>query len=132
MGIFDSVAGAVLGKVLGGGKGAMAQVAFELLNRNGGIGGLMDMFNKGGQADAVKSWVGSGDNASISPDAISSVFGEGMLSEVAAKFGLDPSDLTSQLAEHLPGVVDKMTPDGEINANSESGDLLSSVLGMLK
>jgi uncharacterized protein YidB (DUF937 family) len=38
--------------------------------------------------------------------------------------------LSAQIAEHLPNVVDKMTPDGKVEANS--GDLLSTVLGMLK
>jgi len=38
--------------------------------------------------------------------------------------------LSGQLAEHLPNVIDKMTPNGEVNNNSN--DLLGTVLGMLK
>jgi uncharacterized protein YidB (DUF937 family) len=49
---------------------------------------------------------------------------------MAKKFGLSPYKLSSQLAAHLPGVVDKMKPDGKINGNS--GDLLGAVLGMMK
>ncbi len=49
---------------------------------------------------------------------------------MAAKFGITPEVLSSQIAQHLPSVVDKLTPNGEITA--DSGNLLSTVLGMLK
>lgn len=130
MGLLDSVAGAVLGKVLGGNSGGMAAIAMELLNGNGGIGGLLDKFKGAGLADAAASWVGKGENMPISADQITSALGSGQLAEIAAKFGISPDVLSSQLAEHLPGVIDKATPDGEVNAGSN--DILSSILGMLK
>lgn len=61
MGLFDSVAGAVLGKVLGGNQGGMAAIAMELFNQNGGIGGIMDKFKAGGLGDAASSWVSLGE-----------------------------------------------------------------------
>jgi len=131
MGLLDSVAGAVLSKVMGGNQnGGMAAIAMELLNSNGGIGGLLSKFQGAGLADAAASWVGKGENMPISADQISSVLGNGQLAELAAKFGISPEMLSSQLAEHLPSVIDKVTPDGEVNAGSS--DILSSILGMLK
>jgi uncharacterized protein YidB (DUF937 family) len=56
--------------------------------------------------------------------------GDGAIADMAAKFGIDPATLSAQIAEHLPTVVDKLTPNGEVSA--ESGGLLSTVLGMLK
>lgn len=46
------------------------------------------------------------------------------------KFGITPEVLSTQIAQHLPSVIDKMTPNGEVGA--DSGNLLSTVLGMLK
>ncbi|NOT14630.1 MAG: DUF937 domain-containing protein [Methylotenera sp.] len=129
MGLLDSVAGAVLGN-LGGDKGAMAQVAMDLLNQNGGLQGVLDKFNAGGLAEQAASWVSKGENLPVSADQIASVLGNGAIADIAAKLGLDSSDVSSKIAEYLPQLVDKMTPDGEVGANS--GSLLSTVLGMLK
>lgn len=129
MGLFDSVAGAVLGKMMGD-KGGIAQIALEMFNQNGGLTGVLDKFKEGGLADAAASWVGKGENMPISAEQISSVLGNGAIAEMAAKFGIDSNTLSNQIAEHLPSVVDKLTPDGEVTA--DSGNLLTSVLGMLK
>lgn len=129
MGLFDSIAGAVLGKV-GGEQGGMAQVAMEMFNQNGGLNGILDKFKEGGLGEAAASWVGKGENMSISADQISSVLGNGAVAEMAAKFGINPETLSAQIAEHLPTLIDKLTPDGEVPA--ESGNLLSAMLGMLK
>lgn len=129
MGLFDSVAGAVLGKMMGD-KGGMAQVALEMFNQNGGLTGILDKFKEGGLAEEAASWVGKGENMPISAEQISSVLGNTAIAEMAAKFGIDADTLSSQIAEHLPTVVDKLTPDGEVNDNS--GNLLTTVLGMLK
>jgi uncharacterized protein YidB (DUF937 family) len=129
MGLLDSVAGMVLGK-LGGQQGGMAQVALDMFNQNGGLAGVLDKFKQGGLAEQAASWVGKGENLPVSADQISSVLGSGAIAEMAAKFGIDPATLSAQIAEHLPTVVDKMTPNGAVEA--DSGNLLSTVLGMLK
>jgi uncharacterized protein YidB (DUF937 family) len=129
MGLFDSVAGAVLGK-LGGEGGGMAQVAMEMFNQHGGVGGILDKFKEGGLAEQAASWVGKGENLPVSAEQISSVLGSGAIADMAAKFGIDPATLSAQIAEHLPTVVDKLTPNGAVEA--DSGGLLSTVLGMLK
>lgn len=130
MGLLDGVAGAVIGNMLGGDKGGMANIAMEMFQQNGGLGGLVSKLNDGGLAEQAASWIGSGDNLPVSADQLSSIFGNDMIAGLAEKAGISPDILTGQLAEHLPGVVDKMTPDGEVNDNS--ADLLGTVLGMLK
>lgn len=129
MGLFDSIAGAVLGKI-GGEQGGMAQAAMEMFNQNGGLSGVLDKFKEGGLADAAASWVGKGENMPISADQIASVLGNGQIAEMAAKFGISPETLSAQIAQYLPTLIDKMTPNGTVEG--ESGNLLSTVLGMLK
>ena len=129
MGLFDSVAGAVMGK-LGGEQGSMTQVAMEMFNQHGGLGGIIEKFKEGGLGEQAASWVGKGENLPVSAEQISSVLGNGAIAEMAAKFGITPETLSSQIAQYLPGVVNKLTPDGEVGA--ETGGLLGKVLGMLK
>ena len=134
MGLFDGVAGAVLGKVLGGGQagdqGGLTAIALELFNQNGGIGGILDKFKEGGLGDAAASWVSLGENLPVSADQVASVFGNSAIADLAAKFGISPDVLTSQIAQHLPEVINKVTPSGTVS--EESGNLLTSILGMLK
>ncbi|MES1986933.1 MAG: YidB family protein, partial [Pseudomonadota bacterium] len=87
-------------------------------------------FKQGGLGELATSWVGTGENLPISAEQISSVLGSGAIAEMAAKFGITPEVLSNQIAQHLPSVIDKMTPNGEVNP--DSGSLLSTVLGMLK
>ncbi len=129
MGLFDSLAGAVLSKV-GGDKGAMVQVAMDLFNQNGGLEGVIEKFKSGGLAEQAASWISTGENLPISAEQISQVLSSDTVTEIAAKLGMDSGEISSKIAEYLPQVIDKMTPDGEVNANS--GNLLSAVLGMLK
>ena len=130
MGLFDSIASTVLGKVMGGGQGGIMGVASELMNEHGGLSGMLDKFKQGGLGDLAASWVGKGENLPISAEQISSVLGSGTLASMAEKFGISPETLSAQLAEHLPGMVDKVTPDGVVNAGSS--DMLSSILGAFK
>ena len=130
MSLFDDVAGAVMGKVMGGNQGSMVQVAMEMFNQYGGLNGVLDKFKQGGLGELATSWVGTGENLPISAEQISSVLGSGAIAEMAAKFGITPEVLSNQIAQHLPSVIDKMTPNGEVSA--DSGSLLSTVLGMLK
>jgi len=129
MGLFDSLAGAVLSKV-GGDKGAMVRVAMDLFNQNGGLEGVIEKFKSGGLTEQAASWVSTGENLPISAEQISQVLGSDTVTEIAAKLGMDSGEISSKIAEYLPQVIDKMTPNGEVNANS--GNLLSAVLGMLK
>jgi len=128
MGLFDSVAGAVLGQVMGD-KAGMAKIAMELFSQSGGISGLLGKLQEGGLADAAASWVGNGDNAPVSASQITSALGSGTIADMAAKFGIGPDILSSQLAEHLPEVLNQATPNGAVDDKSD--DLLGNVLGML-
>ena len=129
MGLFDSVAGAVLGK-LGGQQGSVAQIALDMFNQYGGVNGVLDKLKENGLADEAASWVSTGANLPVNADQITNALGSGAVAEMAAKFGIDPADLSAKIAEHLPTVIDKMTPNGTVEEGS--GNLLSTVLGMFK
>jgi uncharacterized protein YidB (DUF937 family) len=129
MGLFDSLAGSMLGK-LGGEKGAIAQVAVDLFNQNGGLPGVLEKFKAAGFADEVASWVGKGANQQVSAEQITRVLGNTTIKAAADKLGISANEISAKIAEYLPQVVDRMTPNGEVG--KDSGNLLATLLGMLK
>jgi uncharacterized protein YidB (DUF937 family) len=130
MGLLDQIGGMLGGSQQQGGTGDILAVAQHLLEQNGGVQGLVQKFQQGGLGDAVASWVGTGQNLPVSADQIKQVLGNGQLTEIAGKLGLDPSQLSTQLAQHLPGLVDKLTPNGQVPQGS--GDLLAQGADLLK
>jgi uncharacterized protein YidB (DUF937 family) len=129
MGLFDSLAGNMLGK-FGGEKGAIAQVAIDLFNQNGGLPGVLEKFKAAGFSSQVASWVGTGANQQISADQVTQVLGSSTITAAADKLGISSNEISAKIAEYLPQVVDRMTPDGEVN--KDSGNLMATLLGMLK
>ena len=131
MGLLDGLAGQVIGSMLGGksDNNLLGQIAMEMINKNGGLSGILEKFNQAGLGDLAASWIGQGSNQSLTEDQVSNVFGNDMIAEMASKFGVDSSLLTGQIAQYLPELVNQATPAGTVNDKSE--DLLGNVLGML-
>ena len=138
MGLLDELLGGVLGGVAGQQRnrppqssaaagGGAAQIMMALLpvvlsmlaNRGGGpraggggLGGLLEQMQKAGFGEQAKSWVGTGQNMSISPDAMREIFGKDGLEEIARRTDLTPQDASVGLSQLLPEVVDRVTPGG--------------------
>jgi uncharacterized protein YidB (DUF937 family) len=138
MGMFGNILGAVLGNMgqQGGTAGAIASVAGSLLANDGdhgGLGGLVGKFEQAGLGNVVSSWIGSGQNLPISADQLQSVLGSDAVSSIAAKLGINPADAMGQLSTMLPGLVDKLTPNGAAPAGGlgNMGDLAGMLGGLL-
>jgi uncharacterized protein YidB (DUF937 family) len=89
----------------------------------GGLGGLLGKLQNGGLADAAKSWVGSGPNQPVSPGQLGSALGPDIIKTLAQKTGLSEEELTKQLSQVLPGVVDNLTPAGRLPTGAELSNL---------
>lgn len=134
MGFLEEM-GKQLGNVVSGATGSggqpdVLQLAQALMAQNGGVEGVLAKLQQGGLGDVVKSWLGNGQNLPISAEQIASVFGNPQIAAVASQFGIDPQQVTSQLAQHLPGLVDKLSPGGAISGNPQ--DLLAQGASLLK
>jgi uncharacterized protein YidB (DUF937 family) len=101
--------GDLLGQVLGGGRGAGAPGGGM-----GGLGELLDQFQRAGFGDQARSWVGAGQNQAITPDVIAKVFGRDGLSAIAARAGVSETEASVGLSQLLPEVVDRVTPQGQV------------------
>jgi len=131
MGFLDDVVGKVKETIGGGEHSALANEILGLLSggsEGGGLQGLIHSFKEKGLGDIVSSWVGTGQNLPISGDQLKTGLGADLIGRLAAKVGVSPDVATSKLTEILPGIVDKLTPEGTV---PESG-LLQQGLNFLR
>lgn len=133
MGLFDQVAGAITaatGAPTEGGNSLLVSV-MQLINnpQTGGLAGLVQAFQKGGLAEIANSWVSTGQNLPVSSEQIQSVLSSEQVSNIASKLGVSPEQASGQIAEYLPQIVDKLTPNGRI---PEGGNLLAQGLDLVK
>jgi uncharacterized protein YidB (DUF937 family) len=101
----------LLDGVLGGVVGAMVT---DVLQKHGGVQGVVNQFESQGFGPTVRSWVGTGPNQPISAEQVHRALGPDLIQQLSAKSGLSVPELTAKLAQILPQAVDKLTPDGEI------------------
>jgi len=81
---------------------------------SGGLEGLLNNFKENGLGDIISSWISTGENQPISADQIQDGIGKEQIQQIADKIGLSPDAAKSKLAELLPDIIDKLTPDGKI------------------
>ena len=126
------------GGLLGSGaQGALLNAVIAMLANGqqqggGGIGGLGDLisrFNQSGLGDVIGSWIAHGQNATISGDQLTNVLGSDAIGQIAQQLGLSHGDAAGQLAQILPQVVDRLTPNGEAPAGGlgSMGDILAQL-----
>jgi uncharacterized protein YidB (DUF937 family) len=107
MGLFDGLLGGVIGA-------EMATVVNGLIEKHGGVQGIVAQLEAQGFGGTVRSWVATGVNQPITPDQIHQALGSDVVKQLAAKFGMSPEDLAAKLSKVLPQAIDKLTPDGVV------------------
>jgi uncharacterized protein YidB (DUF937 family) len=136
MGLLDSVLGAALGSQQGdqapGAGGIDPQMIMgivgALMNNTGGLSGLLEKLQQGGLGDAAASWVGTGANQPVSADALGSALGPDLMGQITQALGGNGQQAGNVLAQVLPGLVDQLTPQGQLPADNGMG-ALGSLLG---
>jgi uncharacterized protein YidB (DUF937 family) len=104
MGLLDGVLGGLVGAGIN-----------EMIQRNGGVQGLVSQFEKKGLGGIAHSWVGTGSNQPVSADQLVHVLGSDNVAQFAAKLNVSSEELLNKLSELLPEHVDKMTSGGVIS-----------------
>jgi uncharacterized protein YidB (DUF937 family) len=131
MGFMDQLKKVVVGEQgEAGGQSSMLDNLLEMLNdqKSGGITGLIQTFNEKGLGDHMSSWISTGENLPISADQIRDVLGSDRIKELSSKLNLGEHDTSKSLADLLPQLIDKLTPDGSMPHQ----DMLSQGIDAIK
>jgi uncharacterized protein YidB (DUF937 family) len=106
--------GGLLGGLLAG--GAAGSVI------SGGLGDLLKQFQQNGQGETANSWVSPGPNKPVSSGDLANALGADQINSLMSQSGLSRDELLSGLSQHLPDVVNHLTPDGRLPTESEVAD----------
>jgi len=80
----------------------------------------------------VSSWVSSDANSPVTADQIHQVLGSDQVQALAAKAGISPDVAGHAIAQLLPGLVDKLTPNGSVPDHNNVLEMASSMLQSLE
>lgn len=111
--------GGGLGDLLKGGLGGLLAGGAAGSILSGGLGDLLKQFQQSGHSEAADSWVSPGPNKQISSGDLANALGADQIETLTSQTGLSREELLSGLAQHLPEVVNQLTPDGRLPTESE-------------
>ena len=112
-GQFSQIAAAALTALLAPRPGAAPGPAGQQ-GPSSGLEVLINQFKQNGLEDVIKSWIGTGKNQPISPPQLRQALGQERVNDLSRQTGAPQDDLLSQLSKYLPGVIDKLTPNGQL------------------
>jgi uncharacterized protein YidB (DUF937 family) len=131
MGFLDELSGGLVGKLFSGGdKNKLFEGIIGIINnpQKGGLSGLVQMFQDKGLGDTVSSWISTGKNLPVSADQIKQALGSDQIQQISEHVGVSQEEASTGLADLLPEIIDKLTPDGKMPEN----DMLAQGLNILK
>jgi uncharacterized protein YidB (DUF937 family) len=132
MGLLDNLENQAVNSLLGCGSNPVAANLLQMIqNQPGGLQGLVQSFHDKGLGGLVSSWVSAGQNLPVSGDQIHQALGSDKVKELAAAAGVSPDVASSAIAQLLPGIVDKLTPNGQAPDHSNVMDIASGLLKSL-
>lgn len=107
--MFDGILGGIVGA-------EMATVVNGVIERHGGVQGVVSQLESQGLGSTVRSWVGTGSNTPVTGEQLHAALGPDLMNQLASRIGIPPEELSAKLAQVLPGAIDKLTPNGAVPA----------------
>ena len=111
--------GGGLGGLLPGGLGGLLAGGAAGSVISGGLGDLLKQLQQNGHGDTANSWVSPGPNKPIAPGDLANALGADQINSLMSQSGLSRDELLSGLSQHLPDVVNHLTPDGRLPTENE-------------
>jgi uncharacterized protein YidB (DUF937 family) len=106
-----------------GGRNAMLALMLPLVlqwvQRNGGIGGVLQRVNQQGYGGHAQSWVGTGANDPLPPQAAHQLLGQDELANLSSQLGVGEDQVAEGFSEILPEVVDQLSPQGQVHQDAD-------------
>lgn len=116
MSLLDNLKGA-----LGGAMGQAEAAALPAIIAKvmpGGLQGLLDQLSQSGYGQQVSSWLGNGANQPITVEQLRTALGNAHIDEIAQHLGIPADKAMGFLSSHLPGVVDQLSPSGNLQQSN--------------
>ena len=116
MGIFDTIINELPQEHANAGNGGIPAVLEGLLSggQGGVLGDLAGKFRSAGLGQIFDSWVGDSANRPVAPDDVHRALGHEQVQAMAAQSGMSTGQLLPLLAQYLPKIVDRLTPQGRL------------------
>ena len=116
--------GGSLADMLPGGLGGLLGGAAAGSVLSGGLGNLVKELQERGHGNAAQSWIGTGQNHEIAPSDLEHALGSDTIEAIAEHTGLSRSELLAGLSDHLPELIDQLTPHGRLPTEQEAARLI--------
>lgn len=135
MGLLDSLLSMAAGstKATKSNQNAVSTIMEVLIQnkQSGGLDGLIGTLTKGGLGNEVDSWISTGKNKSVKTSQLNNVLSSDLVSQIASRLGISNTAALGMVAKFLPLIIDKLTPDGKVTAQSSAvnvQDILGKIL----
>ena len=89
-------------------------LAMQWVQRNGGLGGVLQRFQHKGYSQQAASWVSTGPNEALEPQAVQDVVGADELSRLSQQLGVSQDEVSSGMGQIIPEMVNRLTPQGGV------------------
>lgn len=97
------------------------------------LGTILGKMKKSGLEDIAVSWLGNGKNEPISGEAVKDLFDSDTIADFASMLGLSEKSAETAIADALPEMVDKASPEGSLLENLiDNAGGLDGLLGMAR
>jgi uncharacterized protein YidB (DUF937 family) len=91
---------------------------------SGGLANIIKELQESGHGHVAQSWVGEGPNHEIAPNDLANALGSDTLHTLSKQSGLSVDDLVAGLSQHLPDLVDQLTPHGRLPSEAEAARMV--------
>lgn len=104
-------------------------LAMRWVQRDGGLGGVLQRFQHKVHSQQAASWVSTRPNEVLEPHAVNEVVGTDELSRLSQQLGVSQDEVSSGMAQILPEMVNRLTPQGGVPDDGD--ETLSRGMSML-
>src|SRR5215813_5155061 len=91
---------------------------------SGGLGNIIKELQDSGHGRVAQSWVGTGPNEDIAPKDLANALGSDTLNTLSKQTGMSMNDLLAGLGQHLPDLIDQLTPNGRLPTEQEAARMV--------
>jgi uncharacterized protein YidB (DUF937 family) len=91
---------------------------------SGGLANIIKELQDSGHGSVAQSWVGTDPNEDIAPKELANALGSDTLNALSKQTGLSMNDLLAGLTQHLPDLIDQLTPNGRLPTEQEAARMV--------